>query len=131
MRKIGIYSKSIEEHNIKFIKKLIDCIRKEISPKLFLHENLVDVPSIFNSDSDHVFSGDDLISSSVELLISFGGDGTLLDTVTMIKNSNIPILGINAGRLGFLANITQDDIISAVRVIRDQKFRIDERTVLR
>ena len=43
--------------------------------------------------------------NKVDLLISFGGDGTLLDTVTMIKDSNIPVLGINAGRLRFLANV--------------------------
>ena len=130
MRKIGLYSKSINDQNLKFIKKLVDCIREEIAPKLLLHENLVNIPSLYDPAKDQVFSGSDLISSSVELLISFGGDGTLLDTVTMIKNSNIPILGINAGRLGFLANITQDDIVSAVRVIKERKFRIDERTVV-
>ena len=85
----------------------------------------------FNLEKDDlVFDGEELINSKVDLLISFGGDGTLLDTVTMIKNSNIPILGINAGRLGFLANITQEDIVSAVKVIKDKKFRIDERTLV-
>ena len=48
----------------------------------------------------------------------------------MIKDSNIPILGINAGRLGFLANITQEDIVSAVRVLKDKKYRLDQRTLV-
>jgi NAD+ kinase len=65
------------------------------------------------------------------LLISFGGDGTLLDTVTMIKNSDIPILGINAGRLGFLANINQDDILLAVRALKNKNFKLDERSLLK
>ena len=63
-------------------------------------------------------------------MISFGGDGTLLDTVTMIKNSNIPVLGINAGRLGFLANINQDDILLAVKALKNRDYNLDERSLL-
>ena len=64
------------------------------------------------------------------MLISFGGDGTLLDTVTMIKNSKIPVLGINAGRLGFLANINQDDILLAVKALKNKDYNLDERSLL-
>ena len=130
MKRIGIYGKSIPRENYKFINSLVDCIRKEINPQIFLFKELVNIPALFIEKDDLIFGEEDLINSKVDLLISFGGDGTLLDTVTMIKNSNIPILGINAGRLGFLANITQEDIVSAVRVIKDKKFRIDERTLV-
>ena len=130
MKRIGIYGKSIPKENYKFINSLVDCIRKEINPQIFLFKELVNIPSLYIEKDDLVFGGDELINSKVDLLISFGGDGTLLDTVTMIKNSNIPILGINAGRLGFLANITQEDIVPAVKVIKDKKFRIDERTLV-
>ena len=130
MKRIGIYGKSIPKENYKFINSLVDCIRKEINPQIFLYKELVNIPSLYVEKDDLVFGGEELINSKVDLLISFGGDGTLLDTVTMIKNSNIPILGINAGRLGFLANITQEDIVSAVKVIKDKKFRIDERTLV-
>jgi len=130
MKRIGIYGKSIPRENYKFINSLVDCIRKEINPQIFLFKELVNIPALFIEKDDLIFGEDDLINSKVDLLISFGGDGTLLDTVTMIKNSNIPILGINAGRLGFLANITQEDIVSAVRVIKDKKYRIDQRTLV-
>ena len=130
MKRIWIYGKSIPKENYKFINSLVDCIRKEINPQIFLFKELVNIPSLYIEKDDLVFGGDELINSKVDLLISFGGDGTLLDTVTMIKNSNIPILGINAGRLGFLANITQEDIVPAVKVIKDKKFRIDERTLV-
>jgi NAD+ kinase len=129
MKRIGVYGKSIPNQNFKFINSLLDCIRKEINPNIFLHKNLADIPGLYKA-SDVLFDGEDLINSKVDLLISFGGDGTLLDTVTMIKNSNIPILGINAGRLGFLANITQEDIVSAVKVIKEKKYRIDERSLV-
>ena len=130
MKRIGIYGKSIAEQNYKFIKTLLDCVRENINPEIFLHKNLSNIPNLFDKENDQLFDGDDLIESKVELLISFGGDGTLLDTVTMIKDSNIPILGINAGRLGFLANITQDDILSAVNAIKENKYRIDDRTLV-
>ncbi len=130
MKRIGIYGKSIPKENYKFINSLVDCIRKEINPQIFLFKELVNIPALFIEKDDLIFGEEDLINSKVDLLISFGGDGTLLDTVTMIKNSNIPILGINAGRLGFLANITQEDIVSAVRVIKDKKYRIDQRTLV-
>ena len=71
-----------------------------------------------------------LFQRKIDLLISFGGDGTLLDTVTMIKNSNIPVLGINAGRLGFLANINQDDILLAVKALKNKDYNLDERSLL-
>ena len=63
-------------------------------------------------------------------MISFGGDGTLLDTVTMIKDSNIPVLGINAGRLGFLANITQEDIVLAVKALKNKDYKFDKISLL-
>tara|TARA_B100001287_G_scaffold109076_1_gene91939 strand:- start:4962 stop:5843 length:882 start_codon:yes stop_codon:yes gene_type:complete len=130
MKKIGIYGKSIPKENYKFINNLVDCIRTEINPKIYLHSKLDKIPDLFVVGKDATFDGYDLINLNVDLLISFGGDGTLLDTVTMIKDSNIPILGINAGRLGFLANITQEDIRSAVRAIKEKKYRIDKRTLV-
>ena len=48
----------------------------------------------------------------------------------MIKNSNIPVLGINAGRLGFLANINQDDILLAVKALKNRDYNLDERSLL-
>ena len=57
MRKIGLYSKSINDQNLKFIKKLVDCIREEIAPQLLLHENLVNIPSLYDPAKDQVFSG--------------------------------------------------------------------------
>ncbi len=56
------------------------------------------------------FSSDDVLDSSFDMLISIGGDGTMLRAVTLVRNSRIPILGINAGRLGFLATVQKENI---------------------
>ena len=83
----------------------------------YIHHHLKDYDSLNKNLNLKVFDEENLSLYKVDLLISFGGDGTL-DTVTMIKNSDIPVLGVNAGRLGFLANINQDDILLAVKALK-------------
>ncbi|MEI8201516.1 MAG: NAD kinase [Bacteroidota bacterium] len=63
-------------------------------------------------------------------LFSIGGDGTLLDSVTMVRNSNIPIIGINMGRLGFLSSIPKEEIDEAINNILKGNYYIEERTLL-
>ena len=65
-----------------------------------------------------------------DLAVSIGGDGTLLHTATIIGNSNIPILGINTGRLGFLADAADDEIERIFDEILNQKYRLRERSML-
>jgi NAD+ kinase len=72
----------------------------------------------------------DLMASDVDVMISLGGDGTLLDTVTLIRDSNIPVIGINFGRLGFLASINKDDISSAINSLINKEFTLDKRVQL-
>ena len=72
----------------------------------------------------------DLMLSDVDVMISLGGDGTLLDTVTLIRDSNIPVIGINFGRLGFLASINKDDISSAINSLINKEYTLDKRVQL-
>ena len=131
MKRIGIYGKSINDKSLPFLEKLVSSIRIKINADLLFHQNLEDYNQLFSTHmNEQIFAGHDLIKNPVDLLISFGGDGTFLDTATMVKDSQIPILGINAGRLGFLANITQDDIDQAVLAISTKQYKIDNRTLL-
>ncbi len=66
----------------------------------------------------------------VDFAISIGGDGTLLETVTYIKDKEIPILGINTGRLGFLATVSQDHIKEAVEALYHRQYTCDDRTLV-
>ena len=63
-------------------------------------------------------------------MISIGGDGTLLDTITLIQNSGIPVLGINTGRLGFLSAISTDEISYASKALISGDYAIDNRAML-
>ncbi|MBE6328765.1 MAG: NAD kinase [Paludibacteraceae bacterium] len=66
-----------------------------------------------------------------DMAFSIGGDGTFIKTSAKIGKKNIPIIGINAGRLGFLADIAGDEIEEAVKEILDGKYKIEDRTLLR
>lgn len=72
----------------------------------------------------------DTLDSSFDLLVSVGGDGTILRAITFVKDLGIPIIGINTGRLGFLATIQVDGIESAIQDIIDGKYKISERSLL-
>ena len=70
------------------------------------------------------------LDDSFDCLISLGGDGTMLDTVTLVRDRNIPVLGINFGRLGFLASIGRNDLSAAVQALVDRTFVTDHRTLI-
>ncbi|OIQ28831.1 MAG: NAD kinase [Bacteroidetes bacterium MedPE-SWsnd-G2] len=70
------------------------------------------------------------LDESFDLLISIGGDGTILRAITDVLKLNIPIVGINTGRLGFLATIQENEIEDAVKAILKGEYKISERTVL-
>lgn len=72
--------------------------------------------------------GDDF---DADMAFSIGGDGTFIKTSAKIGKRNIPIIGINAGRLGFLADISGDEIEDAVSEILEGRYKIEERTLLR
>ncbi|MEN9686471.1 MAG: hypothetical protein RLZZ28_2257, partial [Bacteroidota bacterium] len=76
------------------------------------------------------FSGSEDLDEQIDCLISLGGDGTLLDTVTLVKDKHIPILGINFGRLGFLAAISKEELSTAVDSLINRTYHIDKRTLI-
>ncbi|MDN3494122.1 NAD kinase [Winogradskyella bathintestinalis] len=72
----------------------------------------------------------EVLDNSYDLLISLGGDGTILRAVTYVRDLGIPIVGINTGRLGFLATIQIDDIQTALSEIFNGNYKISERSLL-
>ncbi len=69
--------------------------------------------------------------SKIDFVFSIGGDGTILDAVTFVRNTDIPVIGINTGKLGFLADIAIEAIPEALQTIFEKKYSIDERILLR
>ena len=76
------------------------------------------------------FSTHSELGVGVDLLISIGGDGTFLKSVSYIRNSGIPVLGINTGRLGFLANVSREHVQEALGLVKDNKYVFQKRSLL-
>jgi NAD+ kinase len=76
------------------------------------------------------FSSANSLDSTYQMLISIGGDGTILRAATFVGNSGVPILGINAGRLGFLAMVQKENIDSFLQFVIDKNYTTSERTLL-
>lgn len=70
------------------------------------------------------------LDKSFDMLISIGGDGTILRAATLVRDSGVPILGINAGRLGFLATVQKENIAAFMQFVIDKKYTISKRTLL-
>jgi NAD+ kinase len=70
------------------------------------------------------------LDSGFDIMISIGGDGTILRAATLVRNSGIPILGINAGRLGFLAMVQKDEIAQFLQFVIEKKYTISERSLI-
>jgi NAD+ kinase len=76
------------------------------------------------------FSSHTELDQSFDMLISIGGDGTILRAATLIRDSGIPILGINAGRLGFLATVQKENIDEFLQLVIEKKYTLSKRTLL-
>lgn len=78
----------------------------------------------------NTFSSHTELDKSFDMLISIGGDGTILRAAALVRDSKIPILGINAGRLGFLATVQKENIDEFLQIVIDKKYTISKRTLL-
>lgn len=129
--RIAIYSRGIESNQHHDIKLLLDELSTHNIEPVFFQDffnqfySAVDLTvgySTFNSYED--------IDDTIDCMISLGGDGTLLDTVTLVRDKGTPVLGINYGRLGFLASIGREDLKTAVAALATRTYLPDKRTLI-
>ena len=129
--KVAIYSRIIDYDQRNEIQHLFDeLIRQRIEPVIHL-PFLEKIQSSFLLPSNiSSFKEPEELDESIEFIISLGGDGTLLDTVSLVRDKNIPVLGINFGRLGFLASIGKEEVAIAVSALVNRTFVIDKRSLI-
>jgi len=129
--KVAIYSRVLDSTQQADVQLLFDELDNEgIVPVVysaFLEEirRYISLPA-----STLTFSRPTDLTTDIEFLISLGGDGTLLDTVTLVQNKNIPVAGINFGRLGFLASIGREELQQAIKALARRSYIIDRRALL-
>jgi NAD+ kinase len=129
--KAAIYSRILEEGQRKDVQLFFDELgRQKIEPFIFqpFYEQVKDQINL--PSGTRIFSRSEELNDEVEFIISLGGDGTLLDTVTLVREKEIAIMGINFGRLGFLASIGRDELQLAVKAMSQRTYVVDKRTMI-
>jgi len=129
--KAAIYSRIMEEGQQKDVQLFFDELaNQKIEPVIFQHffEQIRDSINLPSGTKTFALSED--LTEEIEFIISLGGDGTLLDTVTLVRDKDISIMGINFGRLGFLASIGREEVRSAVKAIAQRTYVTDKRTLI-
>ena len=129
--KIAIYSRGIENNQHQDIIQLLDELALSGVELVFYQDFFNQFYSSISSKVRYsTFNSAEDLDKNVDFIISLGGDGTLLDTVILVKDSGIPVAGINYGRLGFLANIGKEDLITAVEALVNRTYVLDKRTLI-
>jgi len=130
--KVAIYSRVIDDYDqYNKVQQLLDELAKEnIQPVIYQPFFEMIQASVSFPAKTTVFSDSRDLTEAIDFVISLGGDGTLLDTVTLVRDKNIPILGINFGRLGFLASIGSKELHIAVQSLVKRTILIDKRSLI-
>lgn len=129
--RIGVHGKEVHGKQARFIQKVFEILHGQgaeilVSAKFLKY---IKTPALKKMKLNSFEPGHGL--KNVDFFLSFGGDGTLLESVTYIGKHEVPILGINTGRLGFLATISRDETEKALENLFKGNYKIDARTVLR
>ncbi len=126
--RVAIYSRGGQTLQEQDLKSLLDLLSKAgIDTVVFkqLKDQYAGLAALAN-----VFQGAADLDEHIDALISLGGDGTLLDTVCLVRDKQIPVLGINYGRLGFLASLGKETIDEAVKALQERTYVLDRRGLL-
>ena len=113
------------------IRKVLDWCRTEGIP-LAVSQTLADhYPELSDHSSVTLLENEQKAVDSSDVVIAIGGDGTILHTAQLVRKNQRPVLGINTGKLGFMANIQPDNIAYCLRQVMDENYSLDNRTFLK
>ena len=129
---IAVYGQTVKEIDLPFITTLFDNLqRKEV--ELLLHKDyakLLRDHKVHLGDHEIFYNHSDLMLLNPELLLTMGGDGTILKAIMLVRDSMLPVIGINLGRMGFLASIEKTRISEAIDEVLTKRFYTEDRTLL-
>ncbi len=130
--RVAIYGRKVNKQTAEYFIKLLQ-ILEEFGWKPVIEEELNNqlIQKSGISADYEVFRNHKDFHSGLDLVISMGGDGTFLKTVSYIRNSGVPIMGINTGRLGFLANISKDAMYETLSQVKNKEYEFQLRSLLR
>ncbi len=129
--KIGIYGQFYHKNSGIYIQQLLETLDKN-AVEVVIEKNFLELINLHDEidKSYSHFSTFEELDTTYDLFFSIGGDGTILKTITYVRDLGIPIAGINTGRLGFLATIQKEEIKDSIDLILNKKFHISPRSLV-
>jgi NAD+ kinase len=129
---IAIYGRPVFSNQLALAETVINLLKKTDSV-IRVHAPFLNflTDQLKKKFPVEVFRSYEDLKSETDFLFSIGGDGTLLDTVFLVKDLNIPVVGINAGRLGFLSSISPENLETAIASLAKGHYSLEVRTLLR
>ena len=130
--KVAIYSRGVDLDQQQSLNALLLELNR-YDTRIFVFADLLTKFNLKEAEGKNAlipFTSITELNGQVDCLISVGGDGTVLDAVTIVGATNIPILGINYGRLGFLATISKDELSMMVEALVNGSYIIEKRSLL-
>lgn len=130
--KIAIYGRNFGTKYNEQVQVLFNKLH-ESGARLYIYNTFFDFlqSRIQLKETVCAFTNHTEIRNNVDFLISIGGDGTMLDTVSLVRDSGIPVIGFNTGRMGFLSSISVDDMEEALNALMSKNYSIEQRSLLR
>jgi NAD+ kinase len=130
--RVAIYGRKVSKYSAEYFTEMLKYL-EDFGWEAVLEEDLkaLLVSKIGISEKYQTFKSHLDFKSGIDLTISMGGDGTFLKTVSYIQDSGVPIMGINMGRLGFLANISKEQIHHTLTQVKEKEFEFQKRSLLR
>lgn len=128
---VAIYNRTFDEQDIPTLQHILHMLDEHRMQLIFYKDFYERIqPYITLRDTPRIFTGRRDLPPHTDMLFSLGGDGTLLDTVCFVGNTNIPLIGVNLGRLGFLAAIPEEELESAILSLARGSYTLEKRTLL-
>ncbi len=128
---VALYNRTFDEQDVPILQRILSLLEqnklqmvfyKEFYERLQAYVPFSVTPRLFTSKKD--------LPRNTDMLFSLGGDGTMLDSVCFVGSSNIPLIGVNLGRLGFLAAIPADEVEAAILSLVKGSYTLEKRTLL-
>lgn len=128
--KVAIFGQAFYPESAKYLNQIIKVFENRKIDYVFEKQYLDLIIKNHDFSNPNVYKTFEKLDESYDLFFSLGGDGTILSSVKYVKNVNIPIVGINTGRLGFLATIHKDEVSSSINDILNGDYTISDRSLL-
>ncbi|MBS1636337.1 MAG: NAD kinase [Bacteroidetes bacterium] len=128
---IAVYARNTKDNHADYLNQLLILSRNEKFNIIIYAPYMEYLRSAFAFSQElPTFSNSEELIAKADYVISLGGDGTLLETLELVRRSGIPVLGVNTGRLGFLAAVYKEDLSKAIQLLVKEKFTLDKRELI-